>query len=462
LFPRVATRKPRGTKRGPGSRSAPRSPFRPATALATIVRPLGSSPRPSEVIISAVVAPDASERCRVLIYSHDGTGLGHLRIALGIAKELAARQPHASLLLLTGSLQAGAFDLPPNLDYVKLPAMPLRGLYVDLPAPASPPTGFHNVVYVREAVARATVEAFAPHVVVVDHAPAGLFRELARAIDWLRTAMPTSRLVLLMRDITFGPEQTRTIWKNEGIYPLLDHAYDRILVYGSKEIFDPVGEYGMSELAAEKTRFCGYLAPTPPRRSPDRVRAELGVGDRPLVAVSVGGGADGGPLLRAYLEGASRCAPPDLASYVVAGPLLPEADRPAVEALAAGQPGVTLVPFDPDYFAVAAAADVLVGMGGYNSLSEAAYLGKRIVVAPRVPGPEEQTIRARRFADLGLATVIAPEALDPARLWQAVRDELGRDEAPPTRLSFGGVPAIVDEVSDAMSEAMRLVPTAEG
>jgi predicted glycosyltransferase len=397
----------------------------------------------------------------VLFYSHDGTGLGHLRISLGVAKELAARRPAASLLLLTGSLQAPAFDLPSNLDFVKLPAMPLRGLYADL-SPAASPSVLRGVVYIREAIAFATVEAFAPHVVVVDHAPAGLFRELARALDWLRVASAPSRLILLMRDITFGPGQTRTIWTNEGIYPLLDNAYDRILVYGSKEIFDPVSEYGMSDRAAAKTRFCGYLAPAPARRSPGQVRSALGAKGRPLVAVSVGGGADGGPLLQAYLKGVARYAPSDLVSYVVAGPLLPEADRLAAEALAADLPGVTLVPFDPDYFAVAAAADVLVSMGGYNSLSESAYLGKRAVVAPRVPGPEEQIIRARRFEQLGLATTIAPEDLDSKLLWQAVLAELERAVPPTIRLSFAGTGTIVDEVIASMPDTARLVPATEG
>ena len=73
-------------------------------------------------------------------------------------------------------------------------------------------------------MALATVQAFDPHLVVVDHAPAGLFRELAPALDWLRRDRTQPRLALLMRDITFGPEQTRAIWTNEGVYPLLDEA----------------------------------------------------------------------------------------------------------------------------------------------------------------------------------------------------------------------------------------------
>ena len=132
---------------------------------------------------------------RVLFYSHDGTGLGHLRITLGVAAAYSELRPRDSLLLLTGSLQAGAFTLPANLDYVKLPAMPKRDLYASLP-PTEGETGSHNsTIRFRAALALATVQAFDPHLVVVDHAPAGLFRELAPALDWLcrDTARPRLR-----------------------------------------------------------------------------------------------------------------------------------------------------------------------------------------------------------------------------------------------------------------------------
>src|SRR5690606_23869896 len=110
---------------------------------------------------------------------------------------------------------------------------------------------------------------------------------------------------------TFGPGQTRTLWRNERVYDLLEDVYDRILVYGSREVFDPIREYGLSASVADKTVFCGYLAPPKPTESVDEVRARLGVGDRPLVALSVGGGGDGAPLLRAYLTGLRQGLGPD-------------------------------------------------------------------------------------------------------------------------------------------------------
>jgi predicted glycosyltransferase len=384
---------------------------------------------------------------RVLFYSHDGTGLGHLRITLGVATAYATLRQQDSLLLVTGSLQTGAFTVPDNLDYVKLPAMPKRDLYASLP-PTPGYTGSHNsTIRFRTSLALATVEAFDPHLVVIDHAPAGLFRELAPSIEWLRRRDPSPSLALLMRDVTFGPEQTRSIWTNEGVYPLLDEAYDRILVYGDRRVFDPIAAYGMSELAASRTRFCGYLAPSPPQRSPSQVRGEVGPDSLPLVAVSVGGGADGCALLRTYLAGLRDCSRIPVQSYVVTGPLLPQADRAEIMDTIDALPNVRVVEFDPDFTAVVRAADAVVCMGGYNSIAESVYFGKRPIVMPRVPGSEEQVLRAEGFARLGLATVVGPDPLDASALWNAIDRELNGVDRPEPTLVFDGLECIAHELA---------------
>jgi predicted glycosyltransferase len=389
---------------------------------------------------------------RILFYSHDGTGLGHLRITLGVATAYSQLRPQDSLLLLTGSLQAGAFDLPANLDYVKLPAMPKRDLYASLP-PTEGFSGSHNsTIRFRAALALATVQAFDPQLVVVDHAPGGLFQELAPAIEHLRWSARRPRFALLMRDITFGPEQTRSIWTNEGVYPLLDELYDQILIYGDRRVFDPIQAYAMAESTAARTSFCGYLAPLAPKRSPETVRQELGAGSLPLVVVSVGGGADGGPVLRSYIEGLRDRVGPPLYSYVVAGPLLPEADLAELTALSSCLPNVRFVPFDPDFSAAVQAADVIVSMGGYNSVVEAVYFGKRPVVVPRQPGPEEQVLRAEGFAHLGLATVVKPELLAPEALWAAIEQTLSNGALPAQPLPFDGLTRIAAALAATVSD----------
>ncbi len=395
---------------------------------------------------NAALAPAPDVR-RVLFYSHDGTGLGHFRIALGAATAYSLLRPQDSLLLLTGALQAGAFDMPNNLDYVKLPAMPKRELYASLP-PTEGFTGSHNsTIRFRSALALATAQGFEPHLVVVDHAPGGLFREFVPAIDWLLQRTPRPRFVLLMRDITFGPEQTRSIWQGERVISLLDEVYDDILIYGDQRVFDPVTAYNLSDVAAAKSRFCGYLAPLPPRRTPEQVRHELQTGETPLVVVSAGGGHDGGPVLRAYIEGLRHRDTSPVSSYIVTGPLLSEAERRDIDRLADGLPSTHIVEFDPDFAAAVRAADAVVSMGGYNSVAEAVYFGKRPIIVPRLPGPEEQVLRAEGFRRLGLASVVMPSTLSAETLWHAVEASLATALPASNPPEFDGLNQIAQELS---------------
>jgi predicted glycosyltransferase len=127
---------------------------------------------------------------------------------------------------------------------------------------------------------------------------------------------------------------------------------------------------------------------------------------------------------------------------------LPDNEREEFASLARSQPSVHVVDFDPDFAAIVQAADVVVCMGGYNSLTEAVYFGKRPVVVPRPPGPEEQLIRAEGFAHLGLATVVRPQSLTSVTLWQGIERELARTTSVASSLPFDGANVIARELAE--------------
>lgn len=60
---------------------------------------------------------------RIVLYSHDTLGLGHLRRNLLIAQYLASFAKPAVILLITGTSQARAFELPPGVDCLCLPSV---------------------------------------------------------------------------------------------------------------------------------------------------------------------------------------------------------------------------------------------------------------------------------------------------------------------------------------------------
>jgi len=63
------------------------------------------------------------EHSRVLIYSHDTFGLGHLRRCRTIAHALVERHKDLSVLILSGSPIIGSFDFRSRVDFVRIPGV---------------------------------------------------------------------------------------------------------------------------------------------------------------------------------------------------------------------------------------------------------------------------------------------------------------------------------------------------
>ncbi len=383
---------------------------------------------------------------RILLYSHDTYGLGHLRRSLAVAHQLAQDIPDLHQLLITGSMVAGAFSLPPRLDMVKLPALSKRssGQY----KARSLPLTLRQTLRWREQMILQAALNFRPHLVLVDKVPGGVHGEMLPTLRYLRTWSPETRIVLGMRDIEDSPEATRAEWHANGTHQLLEQVYDAILLYGERRLFDPVAAYGMTPRAAQKLRECGYLRRNTQPRPPDMVRRELDVTDRPLVVVTVGGGGDGYPILRTHLQMVEEHRP-DFHSLVVTGPLMPRGKRALLQRMAQGQ-DVTLLEFTPDLPSYIHAADLVVSMAGYNTVCELLSLGQRALLIPRVRVRAEQRIRATQMAQQGLAQVLLPSELTPARLLQAIQQGLA---APPPRISLAldGL----ERVSQAIQELLE-------
>jgi predicted glycosyltransferase len=348
-----------------------------------------------------------------MFYSHDSYGLGHLRRTLTLARFLRARRPLLSQLIVTGSPLAHRFQFPPGADYIKLPSVVKVG--AERYESRFLPMSFGAIRELRREMLLSAARHFQPRTLVVDNVPTGLKGELVSTLRYLKTA--SCRLILGLRDVVDEAEWVRHAWANNGSFELLDDVYDQIVVYGRQEVYDVVDEYGFSSLAAEKTRFVGYLLREGGARMPEEIRADLGVEDRPLVLVMAGGGGDGRQLLGAVLEAiALKSDGPDFSCLLVGGPLMPPSDRRRVLELVAERPFVRYIDFVEDAGSYIAAADVVVSMGGYNSVSEVLAAQKSAIIVPRISPRREQLIRAEALSRRELLRMIHPDELRPKRL----------------------------------------------
>lgn len=336
---------------------------------------------------------------RVLLYSHDTFGLGHLRRSRTIAQALAAADPSVSALIMTGSPIAGRFDFPDRVDHVRLPGVVKLsdGTY----ASHNLGVDIEDTVELRAALLSAAEETFDPDLVIVDKEAWGFRNELSATLETAKAR--GARLVLGIRDVLDEPGTLRREWDRKGAVDAIERYYDEIWIYGLPDICEPLKGIPISDRMASKIRYTGYLkrdtAPWP--------LVGLSPPPQPYVLVTTGGGGDGEALIDWTLSAYENDPTIPLHGVLVYGPFLNAERRAEFDRRAAAmEDRVTAFSFDPRLERLLADAAGVIAMGGYNTFCEILSLDKPAVIAPRTSPRLEQYIRIEAAERLGLVKML--------------------------------------------------------
>jgi predicted glycosyltransferase len=389
-----------------------------------------------------------------MFYSHDTYGLGHLRRTLTLANHFRAIRPEISQLILTGSPVASSFAYPDGADFIKLPSVTK-----DAAGAYEPRTldgiDFPLIRDMRQDVILAAAKRYTPNMLFVDHAPAGLRGEMVETLRYMKRQMPETRLVVGLRDVMDEAPAVREAWAKDGVYELLDNLYDHIFVYGHRAFYDVIEEYGLSEKAAAKTRFVGYLKRDAGQRSREEIRASIEMQTDKLVLITSGGGGDGRTLFEATLRDIQLSQQGHFDSLIVGGPLLSDADRQEIRERLGPRGNVHFLDFTDDMPGYIGAADAVISMGGYNTVCETMSLRRPTLIVPRVSPRKEQLIRASFLNDHGYVDMLHPEALHPRSLTRAAFRLLERGEDSVPELPLQGLTNMVTELDAAGAMQQR-------
>jgi predicted glycosyltransferase len=385
---------------------------------------------------------------RILLYSHDSYGLGHLRRSLAIASALTARDEQCNILLVTGSPCATHFDSPSRCDILKLPAVSKdeAGIYI----PRSLSGCVSKTVELRRRLILESFRSFDPHLVLVDHQLTGLHGEV---LDVLREARERGKkLVYGMRDVLDAPTAVAQSWSTLDHRWALTQAYDRICVYGTPEVFDSREHYPALNSVHDKIEFTGYIV------NPQQGTVRQAIPSfRKRVLVTVGGGEDGFQRIESYID-ALLLQPAYWDSHVVTGPLMDPADvrhfkRKVYRNGLADQ--VRITRFHQNLPRLLQDSDAVVSMAGYNTCAEIMQSGVPAVLLPRIQPRKEQLIRARRLEELGIAQCVTGDV--PTLIRHAVEQALERPVLSGPTPSISGLERVGDIISRLLQASS--VPT---
>lgn len=391
-------------------------------------QPDGAAYRPS--------ATSATRPRRIVLYSHDTQGLGHMRRNLLLARALLRLDPRPNILLVGGARELGALAIPQGIDCLTLPALHKAGDGAYRPRSLS--ISLRRIIELRSGAIAAAVASYDPDLLIADKVPLGAFGELEPALEWLR-ARGKARCVLGLREILDDAAVARREWAADGNDAAVARYYDQVWVYGDRRICDPAREYGFSPAVAARLVYAGYL---------DRgafldadgadeatLFAQLALPDDARLALCcVGGGQDGFALARAFAQAALPAA---TVGVILTGPFMPAEQQRALQQLAAARPDLRIATFLEEPGPLLRRADAVVAMAGYNTVCEILALARRALLVPRVQPRREQLIRAQRLRDLGLVEMLHPRHLSAHALatWLAA----DTTPAPHVRLDLGAL-----------------------
>lgn len=378
----------------------------------------------------------------ILMYSHDTYGLGHIRRTMSIASHLRAED--VNVLILTGSPIAGRFALPENVDFVRIPGMikKTNDEYRSLSIRIDP----EHALNIRKSIILATARSFEPDLFIVDKEPLGLKKEVLPTLQWLKEHSPSTRSVLGLRDIMDDRDTVRRDWQHKDVYRHLEELYSEIWVYGRQDIYDAVKEYDIPQQVRKKIYFTGYL----PRRGVSatvaaRAREKFCAGtSEKMIVLTTGGGGDGFKMMDIYLAMFEEKPLEGVRTVLITGPFMPIDQRRDLTGRAE-KLGIKIRPFYPCMEELFAAADLVISMGGYNTLCEILSQGTVSLIIPRDRPRQEQLLRARAMQARGLIDYISWQELAVPVLRKkitAMLDNLDKYRLPMQGFSLDGINCI--------------------
>lgn len=397
----------------------------------------------------------ATRNRRVLIYSHDTFGLGHLRRCRAIAHSLVENDPGMSVLILSGSPIIGNFEFRERVDFVRIPGVIKlqNGDY----KPLKLPMDIEETVALRANIIRHTALSYEPDVFIVDKEPHGMRGEVLDTLVALKER--GTQLVLGLRDILDDPVLLAPEWQNKNVLPALENLYDEIWIYGLPQVSNPLDGLNLPDKVARRTIYTGYLRRM--LRSDILPPAEMPFGNKPYILVTAGGGGDGEQVfdwvLRAYENDPAQPVP----AFFVFGPFLDTDLQSQFNARMARLENVDSITFDNHPEAFISNASGIIAMGGYNTICEILSFDKPALIVPRTRPRLEQFLRASRMQEMGLVKMLMPNTSkslgNPQDDWKIMATAL-------RHLPQQSLPSdvIVPGLLDGLRNVNRLVDIAAG
>ncbi len=384
---------------------------------------------------------------RVLFYVQHLLGVGHLRRAAVLTREMAKRG--LKVTLVCGGFPIRDLDLE-GVTLAQLPPLrsrdeTFRELIDEEGRLVDDAWRNHRRDLLLEILAKVK-----PHALGIEMFPFGrrkLAFELIPLLETARVSEPRPWIFCSVRDVLNFPRKPN---RAAEAVARVHSWFDRVLVHGDENLIGFEESFPLADEIASYIDYTGYVG------GQAVSRAGAGHPGWNEVVVSAGGSALGVELFRAAVAARPLSSLAKHTWRVLGGTHLP---TNSLKRLIERAPsGVIVEPSRSDFRDVLANCAVSVSQGGYNTIMDLFATSVRAVVLPFVGvGETEQDFRAQRLEQHGLVRRLEADKLSPLNLAKAVDEVALAPPPPPVTINISGAERTAELVFNAAAHGRSIV-----
>lgn len=358
-------------------------------------------------------------------------GIGHFVRTIELAKGLCN---HFSVFILNGGESVPNFYIPSEINLIPLPAI-YKQENVSYLSPVDSTYSIEECFKKRRDIIDNTLSNLKPEIIITEHFPFGLLFE-DEVVYLITSAKLLNSNVLVVCSVRDIIESASGNIKDNITVQLLNKWYDLLLIHGDEKYYHLKNTFSRYNEISIPNYHTGYVIKSIEQNiKTDHIK--------PIILASIAGGRLGKELLNALIKNHSAVNKKIIHKLILfTGAFESRFEELSNEIKKLSSDDIELFSFDREsYLSYFSQADLVISLGGYNSIIEAISNRKRLLVYQRgfAHGNEEQDLRLNLFKEIGILNVISSEDLNNCNLADSIIQSLINDIDRNINLNVNGV-----------------------
>ncbi len=326
---------------------------------------------------------------KVLIYAHDGVGLGHVATLSSLAHKLHMHDPRLHIYFISGYSKIHNF-LDETIPSIKLPSI---NRILAQKILNREETEFISAKLRKDIIATVFLDNEFDYI-IIDMFIWGTKSELSGIIPQLKQRYPLTKIILTFRGVIFSKEATLRFFKGDEGIAFINNNYFKIICLCDKNIIDINKEYFDMKIRIP-IEYKGYIYTS----NSDLVKT---VNRQKKVVINFGGGYKCDELLLTLLGDLKYKLSDNIDLYVVLGDYL---QLDTIKEIQKNYEQYSLLLYPSREEIRRLYPDLIIGCGGYNVMLDGILNNIPMIITPKMHD-DEASIHAGRLEALSSIKII--------------------------------------------------------